>query len=209
MAHYGTPVQNQLGFHEYINIIDDASGPIYLDLEISTIHVIKPVSDISIYIESLDIQNPIPKNKYLNLTLIILPKINGINLSFDPTFIWLDSRLYDIKIPLYINTILKYDLYSIDSGTYWRISSSGIFGPDYGYSLIDTTSSNTTFNGLVSTSFTDNSKLDNIEFLEFLKNIKFGSGKITLTAIENSHFSPPSDTLDEENPNSPDLPIEE
>jgi hypothetical protein len=36
------PVKNQIGFHEKINLIDNAAGNIYLDVSLSTTHLIKP-----------------------------------------------------------------------------------------------------------------------------------------------------------------------
>ena len=62
MASSTRPVKNQIGFHEKINLIDNAVGNIYLDVSLSTTHLIKPSDNITLYISALPIDIIIPKN---------------------------------------------------------------------------------------------------------------------------------------------------
>ena len=120
------PVKNQIGFHEKINLIDNAVGNIYLDVSLSTTHLIKPSDNITLYISSLPIDIIIPNDSLIQLFIIIHPTITGKTLSFDPNITW--NYLPSLNISLTQNNDLAFHFFSYDSGVTWKGLFAGSFG---------------------------------------------------------------------------------
>ena len=120
------PVKNQIGFHEKINLIDNATGNIYLDVSLSTTHLIKPANNITLYISALPIDIIIPNDSLIQLFVIIHPTITGKTLTFDPNITW--NYLPNVNISLTQNNDLAFHFFSYDSGVTWKGLFSGSFG---------------------------------------------------------------------------------
>ena len=120
------PVKNQIGFHEKINLIDNAAGNIYLDVSLSTTHLIKPFDNIALYISSLPIDIIIPNDSLIQLFVIIHPTITGKTLTFDPNITW--NYLPNVNITLTQNNDLAFHFFSYDSGITWKGLFAGSFG---------------------------------------------------------------------------------
>lgn len=183
MGFNGTTIINQLGFHEQINVVDNAEGPIYLDLHLSTTHVIYPKNNISVFIESIPQEDNIPANSFIDCTILIFSKYADIDVELDPTFIIANNTMNN-KIHLVNNYLASINLYSTNSGYTWRASSTIYNAINDGYSMLDTSTSNTIFNGCISTSLnTIDINITPKITLDFINNIALGSGDIKIIQI--------------------------
>lgn len=126
MATQTRPVKNQIAFHEKINKIENASGNIYLNLEISTTHLIIPTGNIRLYIDAIDPQILIPENSLIQVFAIIHPISSGLTLSFDPQIIW--HYIPNLNINMVTNNDLAFHFFSYDSGLSWKGVFAGSFG---------------------------------------------------------------------------------
>ena len=120
------PVKNQIGFHEKTNILDHVSGNVYLDLELSTVHIVRPSANTSLYVKTINITTQIPDNSFVQLFVIVNPIIAGVTLSFDPAITW--NYLSTPTATLVMGNDLTFHLFSYDSGTTWKGIFSGSFG---------------------------------------------------------------------------------
>ena len=120
------PVKNQIGFHEKINLIDNAVGNIYLDVSLSTTHLIKPIDNIALYISSLPMDIIIPNDCLIQLFVIIHPPVTGKTLTFDPAITW--NYMPNLTITLTQNNDLAFHFFSYDNGATWKGLFSGSFG---------------------------------------------------------------------------------
>lgn len=183
MGFNGTTIINQLGFHEHTNFIDNAEGRIYLDLHLSTTHVIYPKSDIMLFIESIPEEDNIPNSMFMDCNIFVFSKYQDVTVEFDPIFLLTNTTLYD-NIKVLKNYLLSIYMYSIDSGKTWRTSSLMFTPTNNGYNILDTSVSNTVFNGCISSSLNDTSIniAPKINF-DFINDIKLGNGNIKITQI--------------------------
>lgn len=120
------PAKNQIGFHEKINLIDNASGNIYLDPQISSTHLIKPTANIGLFISAIPTEINIPNDCLIQLFVIIHPAVTGNTLTFDPAITW--NYMPNLTITLTQNNDLAFHFFTYDSGATWKGLFSGSFG---------------------------------------------------------------------------------
>lgn len=120
-----TPIKQQINVYEKENIIENASGLVYLNSELSRIHIIRPINDFTLYVNTLNLHNKyIEKKSIINLICIIdtsyLSYSDSITMTFDPNFIWNHYQYNSININK--KFIYLFNLVSTDFGKIFKIS---------------------------------------------------------------------------------------
>lgn len=126
MATQTRPVKNQIAFHEKINKIENASGNIYLNLEISTVHSLHINDDITIYVSAIPATDMIPLDSFIQVFVLVYPnQIKSQTISFDPAIRW--SVNTSPIIPINPAQIMAFHLFSDNCGVTWFGLFSGNF----------------------------------------------------------------------------------
>lgn len=136
------PVQNQIGFYENVNIIENASGKIYIHPDKSLFNIIKPVGNLQLYFHSIDpyTLKKMPTDSLMKVLVYfdtsdmpsatttsnsIITNTTIYNLTFDPTFIYNYSNLPTIKLQNLFTIVIQ--LISYNRGKHWKLLTSGFY----------------------------------------------------------------------------------
>lgn len=129
-----SPIKNQIAFYEKAEVIDNADGIYYLNIEKSTVFIIKPKenSDITIFFQSIDPLTTLSDIAIIKLNIIVQSETNNSTIHFGSTIVW-----NYINFDLTPNTDVVYylQLISFDGGVSWRGIIAGMYGQDKGHSL--------------------------------------------------------------------------
>lgn len=116
------PLRNQIGFHEKINVISNASGPILLDITKSTTHLINVTNNCIIAFKEIPSKYQVTNNSYIEHFIILNPGTVGNNktVTLDPRIVWdYYNNTANNIFTLVTNQYIYLHLFSLDCGNNW------------------------------------------------------------------------------------------
>lgn len=129
MALTTRPTKSQIAYYEKINVIENASGFIELDMYKSTSHLIlNPIENCAIRFKPFSPTYLMPNNSYVEIFLVISPSaLHSVDkiIQLDPDIYWdyLEDTFFQLK--LFENLIFHF--FTIDNGKRWNGQFLGNF----------------------------------------------------------------------------------
>lgn len=109
------PFKNQIAFWEKMVNHGDKTGIVYIDIDLSTVHIMTLIGDVSLQFLEIDY---IPDDSFISLSILLIG--NGVRTVTLPSNCLSTSGA--VLSPFIPNTKLALQLFSIDKGISWQVS---------------------------------------------------------------------------------------